>query len=439
MVAEITGLSAEGRGIAHVEARTVFVAQALPGERVNFKYTRITEKVGEARSLEILENKSADRVQAKCAVFGLCGGCSLQHMSAQAQIELKQKTLIDHLQHIGKIQAQEILPALTGPVWQYRHKARLGVRYVHKKQKVLVGFRENNSSYITETARCEILHPSVGDNLQALAECIHELEVRQHIPQIEVAIGDQHAALVFRHMEPMPASDRKKLSDFCQQHKLDGWLQAGKPDQLEALYPKNPEPLSYELPEFDLRIEFEPSDFTQINTELNRHMVHRVVELMQLEPEHRVLDLFCGLGNFSLAMAKRSAHVTAVEGAEEMVSKARENALRNHISNTEFIHANLYDEALFSAPWLKQKYDRILLDPPRSGALEILPHLKKMQAGRIVYVSCHPATLARDAGVLVNELGYKLVAAGVMDMFPHTAHVESIAVFEKRKRKRKRK
>ncbi len=431
VIADVTGLSAEGRGITHVDARTVFVAQALPGERVSFKYTRITEKVAEARVVELLQQASSDRVQARCAVFGLCGGCSLQHMSSAAQIELKQKTLLEHLQHIGKIAPRKILPPLMGPVWQYRHKARLGVRYVHKKQKVLVGFRESNSSFITDTERCDILHPSVGEILELLAQCIHDLEIREQIPQIEVAIGDQCAALVFRHLQPMPASDRKKLADFCQQHNLHAWLQAGKPDQLEPLWPQTPEPLSYELPEFNVRIEFEPSDFTQINTDLNRSMVRRVIELLELEPEHRILDLFCGLGNFSLPMAKHSAHVTGVEGAEEMVQKARANALRNQIDNTEFIHANLYDEALFSAPWLKQNYDRILLDPPRSGAVEILPYLKKMQAQRIVYVSCHPATLARDAGVLVNELGYKLVFAGVMDMFPHTAHVESIAVFEK--------
>jgi 23S rRNA (uracil1939-C5)-methyltransferase len=431
VIADITALSAEGRGIAHVDARAVFVAQALPGERVSFKYTRITEKVGEARALEIIQSPSPDRVAPRCSVFDVCGGCSLQHMSSVAQIELKQNTLLQHLQHMGKVKPLAILPPLLGPVWQYRHKARLGVRYVAKMDKVLVGFRQNNSAFITETERCEILHASVAEIIGPLAACINQLELREQIPQVEVAVGDAQSALVFRHMAAMNQSDRTILSDFCQQHGLTAWLQAGKPDELEALWPENPEPLYYDLPEFDLRIEFEPADFTQINTDINRHMLSRVIELLQIEAEHHVLDLFCGLGNFSLPLAKQCAQVTAVEGSKEMVEKARRNAERNNIDNIEFIHANLYDEDLFAAAWMKQKFARILLDPPRSGALQILPMLKKMQAGRIVYVSCHPATLARDAGVLVNELGYKLVSAGVMDMFPHTAHVESIAVFDK--------
>jgi len=431
VTADITGLSAEGRGIAHVDMRPVFVAQALPGERVSFKYSRITEKVAEARALEVLQNVSPDRVEPRCSVYGICGGCSLQHMSPTAQVTLKQNTLLQHLEHIGNVRPLEILPPLLGPVWQYRHKARLGVRFVSKKNHVLVGFRQSNSSFITETTRCEILHASVGEIIESLADCINTLEQRQQIPQIEVAVGDAQTALVFRHMVPLNQSDRNRLIDFCKQNKVTAWLQAGKPDALEALWPEDPEPLYYELPEFDVRIEFEPADFTQVNTDINQRMVSRVIELLQLESDHQVLDLFCGLGNFSLPLARRCAQVTAVEGSKEMVEKARHNAMRNEIHNAEFIHANLYDEMMFAAPWVKQKYDRILLDPPRSGALEILPMLKKMQAARIVYVSCHPATLARDAGVLVNELGYKLVSAGVMDMFPHTAHVESMAVFEK--------
>ena len=429
--ADITALSAEGRGIAHVDGRTVFVDQALPGERVRFKYTQLKEKIAEARTLEIVSGRSPDRVSPKCAVFESCGGCSLQHMSTEAQITLKQNALLDQLQHVGKVTPREVLAPLTGPPWHYRRKARLGVRYVPKKQKVLVGFRERNSSFITDTRRCEILHPSVGDLLEPLAQCIHAMALREQIPQIEVAVGDTQTVLVFRHLAAMTEPDREILRAFCQQHNIVAWLQAGKPDALEALWPEVPEALFYEVPEFDVRIEFEPADFTQINTEINRSMVSRVIELLQLEPDHHVLDLFCGLGNFSLPLAKHCQQVTAVEGSEVMVLKARDNARRNSIDNVEFINANLYDEAMFAAPWMQKKYQRILLDPPRSGALEILPHLKKIQASRIVYVSCHPATLARDAGVLVNELGYELRYAGVMDMFPHTAHVESIAVFVK--------
>ena len=392
-------LKEHGDKLSDVDKRPVFVAQALQGERVSFKYSRITEKMAEASALEILQNASPDRVAARCAVFGTCGGCSLQHMSAAAQIALKQNTLLQHLEHMGKVRPPEILPPLLGPVWQYRHKARLGVRYVAKKDRVLVGFRQSNSSFITETTRCEILHASVGEIIEPLAQCINSLEQRQQIPQIEVAVGDAQTALVFRHMAPLDQSDRNSLIDFCQQHALTAWLQPGKPDALEALWPENPEPLYYDLPEFDVRIEFAPADFTQVNTDINQSMVSRVIDLLQLESDHRVLDLFCGLGNFSLPLARRCAQVLAVEGSQEMVEKARDNAMRNGIDNAEFVHANLYDDTMFAAPWMKQKYDRILLDPPRSGAKEILPMLKKTGASRIVYVSCHPATLARDAGI----------------------------------------
>jgi len=425
---EITALSNEGRGIGHVDERTVFIDQALTGERVRFKYTRLKKDIAEGRTIEVLQASDL-RVEPKCKAFEMCGGCSLQHMSSEAQIELKQAMLLDQLNHLG-VMPDEVLEPLLGPEYGYRHKARLGVRYVHKKEKVLVGFRERSSSFITDTERCEVLHPSVGEIINELAECINLLEEKRTIPQIEVAVGDNQTVLVFRHLEALSDHDRKILSDFCQSHSLVCYLQAGKPDALELLYPESIEPLFYELPEQDVKIEFQPSDFTQVNPEINKRMVTNAIEFLALDENDKVLDLFSGLGNFSLAMARRCKQVTAVEGSLAMVKKARDNAELNNITNAEFIYADLYSDEVLSAPWIKQKFDKILLDPPRSGAAEILPTLKKMKVKKIVYVSCHPATLARDAEILVKQFGYKLTKAGIMNMFPHTGHVESIAVFE---------
>ena len=429
---EITALSNEGRGIAHVNDRIVFIDQALKGERVLFKYTRLTSNIAEGRAVEVLQ-PSPLRVEPACSVFDMCGGCSLQHMSSQAQIELKQSMLLDQLAHNG-VSPAEVIPPMLGPEYGYRHKARLGVRYVHKKEKVLVGFRERNSSFITETQRCEVLHPSVGGIIDEIAECINRMQAKRSIPQIEVAVGDEQTVLVFRHLEELNDADRQLLSDFCQSHSLVCYLQAGKPDDLELLYPQQAEALFYMLPAAsgeDLKIEFQPSDFTQVNPDINRRMVSAAIGYLSLEDSDSVLDLFSGLGNFALAMARGCDRVVAVEGSLAMVKKARDNAELNGVENAEFFYADLYGDEVAAAPWLKQKYDKILLDPPRSGAAEILPSLKKMGASIIVYVSCHPATLARDAAVLVNDLGYKLSRAGIMNMFPHTAHVESIAVFEK--------
>ncbi|MBT8119035.1 MAG: 23S rRNA (uracil(1939)-C(5))-methyltransferase RlmD [Gammaproteobacteria bacterium] len=432
--AEISALSSEGRGIAHIEDRTVFIDQALQGERVLFKYTRLNKKIAEGRAVDILQ-ASEQRVEPRCEAFDMCGGCSLQHMSSATQIQLKQTMLLDQLKHNAVI-PQQVLDPLLGPEYGYRHKARLGVRYVHKKERVLVGFRERNSSFITETRRCEVLHPSVGEIIDDLADCINRLEAKRNIPQIEVAVGDNQTVLVFRHLEVLPDTDRAMLADFCTSKSLVCYLQAGKPDDLELLVPEQAEALYYRLPvdddqESSIKIEFQPSDFTQVNPDINKRMVLDTISYLALKETDTVLDLFSGLGNFSLAMAKHCQHVTAVEGSLVMVKKARHNAELNNISNTEFIYADLYNDDALAENWTKQRYDKILLDPPRSGAVQVLPVLRKMQASTIVYVSCHPATLARDAAVLVNELSYKLKSAGIMNMFPHTGHVESIAVFEK--------
>jgi 23S rRNA (uracil1939-C5)-methyltransferase len=427
----IESLSDEGRGIAHVDGRPVFIDQALPGERVLFKYSRLTSKVAEGRTVEILQ-AAADRVKPACRVYEVCGGCSLQHMHARAQLEMKQRSLLKQLASIAKIEPDTVIEPLAGPELAYRNKARLGVRYVEKKARVLVGFRERASSYITDTERCEILHPRVGPLIGELAGCISRLQLRSQIPQIEVAVGDSQAVLVFRHLEQLPQSDQDLLVEFAQQHDLTIMLQPGKPDALVPLWPVQPEPLFYCIDEFDIRIEFEPSDFTQINSVINQRMVSAAVDFLELDVADRVLDLFSGLGNFTLPIARRCDHVVGVEGSLPMVQKARHNALINRINNAEFQYADLYSNEVADTIWVKKRYNKILLDPPRSGAAGMLGYIGRMKAEKIVYVSCHPATLARDAGVLVNELGYRLVRAGVMDMFPHTAHVESIAVFEKR-------
>ena len=344
---EITAMSNEGRGIAHVDDRTIFIDQALMGERVLFKYTRLTKKIAEGRAVEILK-ASGLRVEPKCRAFEMCGGCSLQHMSSDAQIQLKQAMLLDQLKH-HDVEPVETIEPLLGPEYGYRHKARLGVRYVHKKEKVLVGFRERNSSFITETERCEVLHPSVGMIISDLAECINQLEEKRRIPQIEVAVGDNQTVLVFRHLEALTDSDRHILSAFCESHSLVCYLQAGKPDDLELLYPKQVEPLYYMLPvnhgtDTDLKIEFQPSDFTQVNPDINKRMVANAIDYLKIEKTDMVLDLFSGLGNFSLAMAGQCQQVTAVEGSLVMVKKARDNASLNNISNTEFIYADLYSD-----------------------------------------------------------------------------------------------
>lgn len=426
----IESLSAEGRGIAHVDERIVFIDQALAGERVTFQYTKIKKNIAEAKVLDILE-PSPDRVEPICDVFSICGGCSLQHMSTQAQLKHKQQTLIDHLQNIGKVNPEVVLEPVVGPTKNYRYKARLGVRYVRKKEKVLVGFRERGSSFITDTKRCEVLHDSVGPHLEAIASCIDQLELKERIPQIEVAVGDSQTVLVFRHLEPMSENDREKLQTFCKNHHFVAYLQAGGPDELEKLWPDNPENLYYELPEYQVRIEFGASDFMQVNPEINQKMIQNVLHYLELKETDRVLDLFCGLGNFTLPISRTCNTVTAVEGSLSMVKKARGNASLNKINNVEFVFGDLYSDVTLAEPWLKQHYDKVLIDPPRSGAAEVLEHLGKVKPEIIVYVSCHPATLARDAGVLVNQLGYKLTHAGILDMFPHTDHVESMAVFKR--------
>jgi 23S rRNA (uracil1939-C5)-methyltransferase len=425
--AVIENLSHEGRGVARIDGKTVFIDGGLPGETVMFRYTRCHSRHDEGVVTEVL-SASQLRVTPPCEFYDVCGGCSLQHLDPAAQIEHKQSVLLDDLQHIGKVQPQDILPPLTGPLWGYRQKARLGVRYVRKKGRVLVGFREKHSAFLADMHRCLILAPKIGERLDDLSTLIGQLSCYNRIAQIEVALGDEGAALIFRNLVDLTEADCERLSMFGQQHDFQIYLQPKGPDSVQLLWPDKAT-LRYYLPAQDVTLAFLPNDFTQVNTPINRDMVSRAIDLLEPVATDRVLELFCGLGNFSLPLAKRAGRIVAVEGDTGLVERARENAQRNAIENVEFHTANLMD-AVRDLTWFRQqRYDKILLDPPRSGAAELIPQLDETHAHRIVYVSCNPATLARDAGLLVNELGYQLVSVGVMDMFPHTAHVEAIALF----------
>lgn len=413
--------------MARIEGKTVFVDRALPGEDVQFIYSERKRNYDRGKLLQV-ESPSPQRVTPDCPHFGVCGGCSLQHLQPEQQIHFKQKILLDNLERIGQVRPDKVREPMTGPLWGYRRKARLGLKYVFKKQKLLIGFREAASRYLADLSECKVLHPAVGERLTLIADCIRSLSVYQSVPQIEVAVGDDTVALVVRHLQPLTGADCQALTAFAKQHDFVVYTQAKGPDSIVPLWPEEPS-LSYSLPEYGLRYEFLPSDFVQVNAEINHKMVAAVMQALQLESSHQVLELFCGLGNFSLPIAQACQRVVAVEGDTGLVERARENAARNDIHNIEFHVTDLMQELPPLPWWQKQRFDRVFLDPPRSGAQAVLPVIEQLQPPRIVYVSCNPATLARDAGILCQQQGYRLLEAGVMDMFPHTAHVESIAVF----------
>ena len=425
-IVRIEDLTHEGHGVARREGKAVFVEGALPGEEVRCAYTARRGRHDEARTLEVL-TPAPERVEPRCAHFGICGGCALQHLDPTAQLARKQRWLLDSLTHIGKVQPEQVLEPLTGPIWGYRRRARLGVKDVTKKGRVLIGFRERRGPYLADLRRCEILDERVGGLLEELARLVETLSIRDRLPQIEIAGGDAVMSLNLRVLAPPSAADLTQLRSFGERHGLALYLQSGGVDSVRPLENSSAPPvLSYRLTD-GLELEFQPQHFIQINAALNRALVERACELLELGPENRVLDLFCGLGNFTLALARRVREVVGVEGDNGLVEWARHNAARNGIANAAFYAADLAGD-LTNQPWIQGGYDRILLDPPRSGALELLPWLATLGARRIVYVSCHPATLARDVGELTQRFGYRLLGAGVLDMFPHTTHVESIAV-----------
>ncbi len=427
---QIASLSSDGRGVGKVEDKSVFVSGALPGETVEFLYTAKRRDYDEGILHKVI-SASADRVEPQCQYFGACGGCVLQHYSVDKQIAFKLDQLKNNLTRIGKVDVSEYVAPITGKIWGYRHKARLGCRHVHKKGKVLVGFRERQSSFIMEMDRCEVLHPSVGSRIDGLAKLIAQLSVYDKIAQIEVAVADNGCGLVFRNLEAFTEDDIEALIQFAKDNELVIYQQPGGLDSIELIYPDHYIP-TYTAAAFDIRFEFAPTDFTQVNPSVNTQMLELAIEWLALSKDDRVLDLYCGIGNFSLPIARYSGFVLGVEGAAVMTEKARHNANLNGIDNVAFETHNLADDAdKFS--WLDKhaSFNKILLDPPRSGAKEIIGKLGRSGAQAILYVSCHPATLARDADRLVNEFAYKLKKATILNMFPHTAHVESIALFVK--------
>lgn len=428
--AAITSVAHDGRGIAATEGKKVFVAGALEGETVTFMRRKFRRNFDEAELLEVHE-ASPDRIDAKCEAFDRCGGCSLQHISPEHQRDIKAQTLRDNLERIGRVEPGAWLDSMTGPLWNYRRRARLAVKDVPAKGRTLVGFRERHAPFIADMHRCEVLAEPLDSMVADLSELVSGLSIRARLPQIEVAVAENDIALVFRVLDPLTEADEALFRSFGERHELRIYLQTGGLDSVALFYPESvDEPLYYTLPEFKIQIEFEPVDFVQVNSDINQRMVHFAVEQLAVGPADRVLDLFCGIGNFSLPLARKAGAVVGIEGEKTLVERATDNARRNGLDNVTFRVADL-SKIDGTESWVRQGWDRLLLDPARSGAAEVVTRMHLFNPERIVYVSCHPGTLARDAGTLVHEQGYRLDSAGIIDMFPHTAHVESIAVFTK--------
>ena len=427
---KIESLDQEGRGVARIEGKVIFIEGALTGEVVSYSSYRKKPSFELAQVTQIYKS-SPLRVQPKCAHFGVCGGCSMQHLDARAQVAVKQRILEDTLWHIGKVRAETILRPIYGQAWGYRERARLSVKHVIKKGKTLVGFHEKRSSFVADMQNCEILAPKIARLLPLLAELVSGLSIRDRLPQIEVAVGEHVDVLVLRVMDPPTSDDQAALRAFADRHDIQFWLQSGGYDTITPFHPLDAPPLSYSLPEFGITMPFAPSEFTQVNSDLNRVMISRAMRLLAPQPGERIADFFCGLGNFTLPIARSGAQVLGIEGSAALVARAKQNAEFNGLAdNTGFAAMNLFEmtEEAFAK---LGRFDKLLIDPPRDGALELVKSLGGDNAPRrIVYVSCNPATLARDAAELVQR-GYVLKSAGVMNMFPHTSHVESIAVFDK--------
>jgi 23S rRNA (uracil1939-C5)-methyltransferase len=438
---DIESLDMEARGVGHLtnedgtQGKVIFVEGALPGERVSFQSFRRKPK-WEAATLVELHRESALRVKPKCDFYGVCGGCAMQHLDPTAQVAIKQRVLEDNLKHIGKVKPEMIMRPIYGPTWGYRYRARLSVRFVRKKNTVLVGFHERKSSFVANMETCEILPPHVSAMLMPLRELIGSLSIVEQVPQIELAVGESVTAMVLRIMAPLSPDDDMKLKAFADQYRVQWWLQTKGLDTVRCHYPMDRQ-LDYVLPEFGIRMPFKPTDFTQVNHQINRVLIVRALRLLDVQPNDRVADLFCGLGNFTLPLATQAREVVGIEGSTALTERALSNAEANGVAaKTQFHCRNLFEAKTEDFVELG-KFDRMLIDPPREGALEVCLALAGLgnvrpdwKPLRIVYVSCNPSTLARDATVLVHQGGYILKQAGVVNMFPHTAHVESIAVFE---------
>jgi 23S rRNA (uracil1939-C5)-methyltransferase len=423
----IESMSHEGRGIAHINGKTVFVFGALIGEEVKIQVRKSNKKYDEAITLEVIQAVES-RIDPKCAAFKVCGGCSLQHMSSDDQVAFKLQSLIDTMQHAG-ITIGSVMPALRSHPWGYRKKARLGVKFVRKKERLLVGFRERSAPFLADMAQCEVLIPEVGEHLQELCALIDGLDAKETIPQIEVAADSDHIVLVFRHLENLTEHDYEALTLFAKNTGFWLQLQSAGPDSVVNLYPEHQVLRFAPLKDENIKIGFSPVDFIQVNTEVNQQMVAQALHHLDLKSTDHVLDLFCGLGNFTLPMARRCAQVTGIEGDEPMVGRAKQSAIDNDIRNTEYFATDLTKPEP-DASWMRAKFDKILIDPPRSGAMEIAQIINRFKSQKIVYISCQPSSLVRDSKIICSH-GYKLEHLGIMDMFPQTAHVESMAVFTK--------
>lgn len=428
----IESLDHEGRGVAHLDGKVVFVEGALPGERVLHSTYRKKESYEQAQVAALLK-PSPFRVEPHCTWFGICGGCTHQHAHEAAQVAAKQRVLEDCFDHIAKLKPESMLPPIHGPTWGYRRKARLSVRYVPKKGGMLVGFHERRSSYVADMLGCEVLPEGVGALLPELRKLVDGLSIRDRLPQIEFAMGDTEKVLVLRILEPLSTEDEARVKAFADRHGVQMWLQTKGPDTAKLFYPESAPTLAYSLPEFDVVMPFKPTEFTQVNHDVNRMLVRRAVRMLDPKPGERIADFFCGLGNFTLPIARRGAEVMGIEGSSGLIARAIENARLNGLA--ERTRYQVMDLFQMEAPVLAAlgHFDKWLIDPPRDGAIELVKSLPDDGSGpmRIVYVSCSPATLARDAAVLVHQKGYRLKQAGVANMFPHTAHVESIALFER--------
>jgi 23S rRNA (uracil1939-C5)-methyltransferase len=426
--ARIESLDREGRGVAHVDGKTIFVDGAAPGEIV--EYSPYRKKPGwEAAQVVQLRTQSAARVPPRCAYFGVCGGCSMQHLDLPTQVAAKQRVLEDALWHIGRVRPEAMLRPIHGLPWGYRYRARMSARFVLKKGGELVGFHERKSSYVADMRSCEVLPPRVSALIQPLRDLIGALSIRERLPQVEVAVGEGLIVLVMRILDPPGEDDVRQLRIFAEENGVQLWLQPAGPESATPFWPLDALPLHYSLPEHGVRVAFSPTDFTQVNHAVNQLLVRSALSLLDPRPGERIIDFFCGLGNFTLPIARRDADVLGVEGNASLVARAQANAVMNGLADRcRFTTANLFEAGACAA---LPACDKALLDPPREGAVELVKSFAARPPKRIVYVSCDPATLARDAGVLVQTQGYRLVAAGIVNMFPHTSHVESMALFER--------
>ena len=437
----VESLDLEAQGVAHnLAGKVVFIEDALPGEEVQVNVTR-RKNNWEQATMTAMRRESSQRVVPRCRYFGTCGGCKMQHFHVGAQVATKQRALEDQLWHLGKVKPEQMLRPIEGPAWGYRYRARLSVRFVAKKDKVLVGFHERKSSFVADMERCEVLPPHVSALLMPLRDLVASMDQRDRLPQIELAVGDAVTALVLRHMEPLTEVDLRRLRAFGADRGVQWWLQSKGPETVQRLDDGGPE-LSYALPEFGITMPFRPTDFTQVNPHINRVLVTRALRLLDARPDERVIDWFCGLGNFTLPIARSAREVLGIEGSEALVQRSRENAVINALdANTRFVARNLFELTAADLAGYGRA-EKWLVDPPREGALALARALVELHADpslapghmapkRIVYVSCNPATLARDAGLLVHQAGYRCTMAGAVNMFPHTAHVESMAVFER--------